>query len=274
MKYDEINYWSEVKLDIVREYAQAYSTILSSQASPSFQHIYIDAFAGAGVHISKTTGEFIAGSPLNALAITPPFKEYHLIDFDSEKVESLQEIVKEFPNVSLHNGDCNRILIESVFPRCSFREYKRALCLLDPYGLHLDWEVIYIAGQTKSIEIFLNFPVLDMNRNVLWNDIKEVNLDQKKRMNAFWGDNSWIEAAYETESNLFGFQEKTDNITVARAFQDRLKKVAGFSYVPDPVPMRNSKDAIIYYLFFASQNPVAAEIVTEIFDKYRNRHRN
>ncbi len=27
MKYDEIGYWSEVKLDIVREYAAAYSKI-------------------------------------------------------------------------------------------------------------------------------------------------------------------------------------------------------------------------------------------------------
>ena len=35
-KYDEIGYWSEVKLDIIREYAAAYSRILSSQESPSF----------------------------------------------------------------------------------------------------------------------------------------------------------------------------------------------------------------------------------------------
>lgn len=28
--FDEIGYWSEIKLDIIREYAQAYSTILSA----------------------------------------------------------------------------------------------------------------------------------------------------------------------------------------------------------------------------------------------------
>ena len=28
--YDEINIWSEVKLDIIREYVQAYSTILTA----------------------------------------------------------------------------------------------------------------------------------------------------------------------------------------------------------------------------------------------------
>ncbi len=52
-KYDEIGYWSEIKLDIIKDYAAAYSRILSSQKNPNFYHIYIDAFAGAGKHISK-----------------------------------------------------------------------------------------------------------------------------------------------------------------------------------------------------------------------------
>ncbi len=79
MKYDEIHYWTEVKLDIVKEYAQAYSTILSAQKRPLLYHVYIDAFAGAGLHVSKSTGQLVSGSPLNALLIEPPFREYHLI---------------------------------------------------------------------------------------------------------------------------------------------------------------------------------------------------
>jgi hypothetical protein len=56
-----------------------------------------------------------------------------------------------------------------------------------------------------------------------------------------------------------------------QAFRKRLKEVAGFKYVPDPIPMKNKSGATIYYLFFASQKPVAAGIVTSIFNKYRNR---
>jgi len=37
--------------------------------------------------------------------------------------------------------------------------------------------------------------------------------------------------------------------------------------------MRNKSGAIIYYLFFASQKPVAADIVRAIFDKYKNKGR-
>jgi three-Cys-motif partner protein len=58
---------------------------------------------------------------------------------------------------------------------------------------------------------------------------------------------------------------------IVEAFRDRLKSVAGFKYVPDPVPMRNSANADVYYLFFASQQPVAAQIVEGIAKKYRTR---
>jgi hypothetical protein len=40
--------------------------------------------------------------------------------------------------------------------------------LLDPYGLHLNWEVIQAAGNMKSIDLFVNFPIMDINRNALW----------------------------------------------------------------------------------------------------------
>lgn len=271
MKYDEIGYWSEIKLDIVKEYAAAYSRILAAQKNPSFQYIYIDAFAGAGMHLSKSTKEFIPGSPMNALLVKPPFNEYHLIDWDSEKTDSLRSLAATHTNVFIYEGDCNKLLLEEVFPRAKRTDYKRALCLLDPYGLHLNWDVMLTAGKMNSIEIFLNFPVMDMNMNVLWADPSKVDPEQAGRMTAFWGDESWRKAAYNTSGNLFGWEEKTDNAAVAEAFRQRLKKVAGFSYVPEPIPMRNTKGAVVYYLFFASQNKAGEAIVTDIFKKYRNR---
>src|SRR3954454_8835365 len=94
-QFDEIGVWSEIKLAIVREYAAAYSSILAAQDSPQLHHVYIDAFAGAGLHVSKGTGEFVPGSPLNALAVRPPFRDYYLIDLEGEKVEFLREQIGE-----------------------------------------------------------------------------------------------------------------------------------------------------------------------------------
>ena len=201
----------------------------------------------------------------------PQFREYHLIDIDPERVGSLKELIGERADVHLYGGDCNQVLVEKVFPCVQYKQYRRGLCILDPYGLHLDWEVIQTAGQIETIDLFLNFPVADMNRNVLWHDPEGVEESQIARMNSFWDDESWRMIAYQTTGNLFGYPEKKPNEVVAEVFLHRLKEVAGFERVPQPLPMRNSKGAIVYYLFFASQKDTAENIVRDIFEKYRKR---
>lgn len=270
LRLDEIGYWSEVKLEIVRKYAAAYSTIMAKQPSIK-RHIYIDAFAGAGQHISKVSGDFVPGSPLNALRITPPFKELHLIDLDGAKAKELRKLTADDDRVIVHEGDCNDILLRQVFPRCRYADYHRGLCLLDPYGLSVNWEVLATAGEMKSIEVFYNFMIMDANMNVFWRDPGRVDPTQTFRMEAVWGDSSWKLAAYRKTQDLFGeIEEKAANVDIAQAFRNRLKAVAGFKYVPDPIPMRNSKGAVVYYLFFASPNKIGADVVRQIFDKYRD----
>jgi three-Cys-motif partner protein len=274
LTFDEIGYWSEVKLAIVKEYAAAYSHILAGQKKHQLHHVYVDAFAGAGAHLSKTTGEMVPGSPLNALAIKPPFKEYHLIDLDGAKVENLRSLVGARADVSIHEGDCNEVLLKTVFPRVLYEDFRRGLCLLDPYGLTLRWEVVERAGKMRSIEIFLNFPIMDMNRNALWSDPTGVAEEDAARMTSFWGDESWKQAAYAEQTNIFGGIDPVKyggNAQVVGAYRERLKKVAGFKYVPEPMPMRNTKGAVVYYLFFASQNATGKKIVESIFHKYKTK---
>ena len=272
VKLDEVGYWSEIKLDIIKEYSNAYSIIMNKQ--PYIRNCYyIDGFAGAGYHISKNTKELIPGSPTNALNVKHPFDEYHFIDLDGDKAQLLEAISEGNPKVHVYEEDCNSILIEKIFPLVKYEDYNRAICVLDPYGLHLNWEVMYTAGQSKTIDMFLNFPVMDMNMNVLWKDPSKVDQRQIERMNAFWGDESWRVAAYEKHKDLFDdtFEEKTSNRTIAEAFRKRLKEKAGFKYAPEPIPMRNTTGAIIYYLFFASPKEAGYKIAKYIFEKYRTR---
>jgi three-Cys-motif partner protein len=270
-KLDEVGYWSELKLEIVQKYASAYATIMQKQKAIR-SYYYIDAFAGAGVHISKTSNDYIAGSPLNALLVQPRFSGYIFIDLDGGKASSLKALSKDNQEVSIFEGDCNGILCDKVFPSLKYTDFKRALCLLDPYGLHIQWEVMRLAGELRTIEIFLNFPMMDMNRNILWGNPDKVKPQQVKRMNAFWGDESWRKAAYASPPRLFeDREEKTTNEAVVKAFRDRLISVAGFKYVPEALPMRNSKGAVVYYLLFASPNETGGRIVREIFNSYRNR---
>lgn len=150
-----------------------------------------------------------------------------------------------------------------------WENYQRALCILDPYGLHLDWQVIKTAAASRVTEIFLNFPVMDMHMNVFWANPDRVTESSHARMTRFWGDETWRQAAYDSIQGLFGeMTEKNSIDRIAKAFQSRLKQVGGFGYVPDPIPMRNTKGAIVYYLFFAAHNATAHKIVKYIFEQY------
>lgn len=259
---DEIGRWSLVKLDIIRKYAQAYSRIL---AKYRFYHTYIDSFAGAGLHISKDSGQVVGGSPVNAVSVEPQFREYHLVEIKSAKASHLRALFRDNGAVTVHQGDCNELLPSRILPAVNYHGYRRALCLLDPYGLHLDWRVVECAGKLGTIDLLLNFPVMDMNRNVLWHDPQAVEPEQAARMTRFWGDEGWKNVAYRTETSLWGepLPTKVPDAVVG-AFRERLRKVAGFACVANPLPMRNSRNGIVYWLFLASQKDVSAKIMDDI----------
>jgi three-Cys-motif partner protein len=273
LRIDEIGPWSEIKLDILKKYAGAYSKILTAQKR--FTHAYIDAFAGAGEHLSRSTGELVPGSPLNALSVQPAFKEFHLIDLDRGRIENLRQLVGDRADVMLYNDDCNRVLTEQVLPRFSYESFRKALCLLDPYGLSLKWQTVEMAGRLRSVEVFINFPVMGINRNVKQQDLGHVTSENLSRMDAFWGDRSWHDAMFRpsAQANFVWAEAEKDKQSgddLAEAYRVRLHQVAGFAYVPAPIPMRNSKGNTVYYLFFASPNKTANRIVSEIFAKYRD----
>jgi three-Cys-motif partner protein len=226
VKRDEIGSWSEVKLEIVKEYATAYSSVISARREIR-KHIYIDAFAGAGVHLSKRTHDFVPGSPLNAVAVVPPFKEIHLVDLDGERVEELRRLTSDEARVQVHEGDANELLLK-IFERCRYYDYARGLCLLDPYKLAVDWRVLETAGKMGSIEVFYVFMIMDANRNVFLRRRQDAKPEQLALMSRIWGDDSWQEIAY-TKTPLFqNVEEKASNEAIAEGFRKRLQKVAGF----------------------------------------------
>jgi three-Cys-motif partner protein len=114
---------------------------------------------------------------------------------------------------------------------------------------------------------------MDANRNALWRNPERLPADRIVRMNRFWGDTTWRDIAFKEEETLFETRttKAVSDDFVAEAYRKRLKEKAGFAHVPKPIPMRNSRGGTIYYLFFASQKPVAKEIVTHIFNKYRSK---
>jgi len=269
---DQLGAWSQAKHEILEKYAAAYTTILKKQRKIR-RIIYIDAFAGAGVAEDRESGTLIDGSAIRVADVDPPFDELHFVELDPGKAELLAKTTERDPRIHVHNGDAEQILRRDLLPRCRYEDYARALCLLDPYGLSVDWKLIDTIGHMGSVEIFFNFMVMGANRNVLWSDRSKVPPSRLKLMDRVWGDRTWESTAYrQSEPDLFGtVEQKAPNEQLMDAYRTRLKDVAGFKFVPQPVPMRNTRRATVYYLFFASPNKTANKIVSDIFTKYRQR---
>ena len=265
--FDEVGDWSKQKLGLLHDYLHAYTTILKSPKQSWCRAIhYVDGFAGTGEVQDRETRRFLDGSPRVALRTEPPFDKFAFIELDPKRARRLQGLQEEFPaaGISVHKGDCNRVLVERVIP--TVRPNERAFLLLDPYGLHVKWETIEAAAETGTFEVFINFPLMDISRNVVRDHLDLVDSDQAQRMTNLWGSDQWMLLLYPPA--LIGrpkTQEKRIDRLLSIAFGERLKTV--FQCVSDHVIMRSSTGSPLYSLIWAGHKPVAMKIVNQVFGK-------
>lgn len=121
--------WTEQKLECVRKYLRAYTTIMNKY---SFHFAYIDAFAGTGYRelkhsegtdevmfpelVSPEVMNFRHGSARNALEVQPLFRKYIFIEKDMNRYAELEALKKEF----LLKADFSENMIECVLGDAKF----------------------------------------------------------------------------------------------------------------------------------------------------------
>ena len=193
------------------------------------------------------------------IALEMGFSECHFIDKNQRRVKALRELAVNKPNVHVYHGDCNTILVNEVFPQYTYKSYKRALCLLDPYELNPNWEVVSAAGAMRTIEIFLNFSIMDANMNVFKHNQDKVEESQIRRMNIFWGDDSWKKVAYNKVPTLFGdWRRKNVERSYSLGLQGKVKGCGRFQIRTrsHPYEEQYGRGNLLYFLCLAQRNRV------------------
>lgn len=268
-KVDVIGKWSVEKLDLLSKYLNAYTNIMQAQTWCRNGYYYIDAFAGSGKPKSKDEERYVDGSPLVALKIKKPFKSYIFIEKEDWRVKKLQRLKTEFKNASIEikQGDCNKVIIDTIVPNIRYENFNRGIIFLDPFGMDLDWTTIQKVAETRALEIFLNFPVMAINRSILLNNPDKLTEERIEKMNVFWGSKDWMGDIYKETPDLFEEKriEKVSQTgeTLGSFFQKRLKEA--FPEVTFPLVMKNSLNAPLYCLFFAGHNKTGKKIAESIF---------
>lgn len=285
----DVGPWASEKLDCLRKYLEAYTTILSRQQFRGY--FYIDAFAGPGSlklrqeraggpgqrallqvaeHATRDTGEeeYISGSPRVALELERPFTHYVFIELDPGRIEELESLRSEFEwpeRARIRREDCNaylRRLLESMEGR--WRDW-RGVVFLDPFGMQVPWETLVALGRTRAVEVFINFPV-GMAIQRLLKRSGAFTAKEREKLDAYFGTPEWFDLLYRRRENLFG-EDSTEKVREAGDvlvgwYRDRLRDAFGF--VSDAREVRNTRGAPLYYLIFAGPSRTGARIANHV----------
>jgi three-Cys-motif partner protein len=284
--------WTTEKLELVRRYLVAYTTALKNRR---FRTAYIDAFAGTGRRAPRRrkksgdslqtsmfelppeiyeaeTQEFLDGSARIALQVEPRFNKYFFIEKNSKRAAELQKLQEEFPDkkgdIHIKPEEANVYL--QKFCRTVDWRARRAVLFLDPYGMQVEWETIKAIGATKSIDLWLLFPIGVAVNRMLPRD-GQIFDAWRRKLDIMFGDPSWFDEFYEEsiDRNLLGEQAELKKVanfdSIARYFVGRLE-TAFYQVAQSPRYLYNSRNNPLYLLCFATGNAKGAPIAIKIAD--------
>jgi three-Cys-motif partner protein len=284
--------WTEKKLDVLAKYLVSYTTALKDQP---FRKAYIDAFAGTGYRtlrydesksenllfpdLAETAPQaLLDGSARLALKAQPRFDKYIFIERSRERCTELEALKQEFPelanDIRVEQGEANEEIRKLCEKDWSSR---RAVLLLDPYGMQVEWPTIEAIAATRAIDLWLLFPLgIGVNRLLMRSG--DIPPTWRSRLDKLLGTKDWYEEFYHVESTptLFGPDEervvKASKETIGRYFNNRLKSVF-FGVASEPGVLRNSVNCPLYLLCFAVGNdkgaPIALKIANHLLKEVR-----
>lgn len=296
--------WTEQKLECFESYVKAYLTIMNAYRNNyHWKLIYFDGFAGCGDRAEKQVSEkktlslfgsdqvskddlhIYEGAAERVVKLDgfPGFDWYYFIDMYEENLTRLELKLAQYgigKKTVYRAADSNEQILrlaqfmkqDSQTQRSAKHPYHfKTLCLLDPFGMNINWESIkQLAG--PSLDLWLLVPTGCIVSRLIQNDGK---LRFPEKLERFFGlpENVIYNRFFEiTHSNdLFGEHEevcKVKNVIeeISKLYCEQLGTL--FPYVTNkPLVLKNRNNVPIYSFVCASHNQTAVKIAKQIIDK-------
>jgi three-Cys-motif partner protein len=210
------------------------------------------------------------GSTQVALETSPPFAEYIFIEHNEDHAANLLRLRQQFlriaPRIKIIPEDANVYLLRW----CKIVDWRstRAVVFLDPYGMQVEWATIEAMANTKSIDLWILFP-LGVGVNRLLMKERPPDGPWAERLTRIFGTDDWRKAFYHESNQADLFNKSSDVIkdadfkTIATYWVSRLQAVFA-DVARNPLPLRNSRNVPIYLLSFAAANPRVAKTAVKI----------
>lgn len=250
---------TQEKLEAVGRYLPAYTTALAQR----FTVHYIDAFAGTGECDITVDGKKlrVQGSASIAIDCTPPFHKMFFVEKSAGRVRTLEKLARGAidRDIVVVKGDANAEVPSYL---AQLKRSERAVVLLDPYGMTVDWATLEKIAQTKLADVWYLFPLSGLYRQAT-KDSRNIDAFKEAALNRIMGPHDWKKALYEPKPNYELFGDDTDMRTadpsrMAEWVAECLRKVFPGVHGPKLLYQRRrdgKQGPPLYALFFLVSNP-------------------
>lgn len=287
--------WTEEKLNAFEKYVNAYLTIMNKYRNQyDWKLIYFDGFAGSGSRNENTSSEdnqlmidLIDEHQIAAEELTPykgaaervlniaqdGFDFYYFIDKDAASSFQLQEILTPYQKdkrLEFRHSDANTE-VSKLADAMHKNSKLKALVLLDPFGMQVDWSSIErLKGTSTDLWILIPTGVI-VNRLL----DRKCKLTHIEKLTSFFGkDEAFLRNYFyntRQETTLFGDTEVVEKVQepirmIANLYIQQMKTI--FKYVTEePLVLYNTRNTPIFHFACASNNESAVKIAHEIINK-------
>jgi len=231
-------------------YLSRYSTIFTKAMRRKWNLTFVDLFAGPGRCLIEATGKEVDGSALQSLQYD--FHKYIFVEQHPSCLAALKERSNKSPkaqNINFFEGDCNA-LAGDIAQSMSSQDLH--LIFADPTKINIHFKTIEQLTCNKKADLLLNIQFgMDIKRNFA---------RYKKE-----GDSSPMGLFLGGGVDWGAINESLD---VIKFYKKKIKDL-GFSTVEyKDMEVRNTKNASMYFLFFASRNSKGIEFWKKITSKH------
>ena len=236
---------TRAKHEILKRYLQAWTPILTQGGFPEI--MYVDGFAGPGRY---SEGE--EGSPAIALHVALEQRaqiratlRFVFVEKDGQRSRVLREIVDELETpdnfqIEVYGDETFETAFRRVLDSYHGQQLPPTFAFIDPFGWSgVPFSIVQEIMRYRSCEVLVNFMYEEINRFL-------GHPDQKKNFDVLFGTQDWqegVDIADPNERKRF----------LHDLYQRQLRDRAGAKYVRS-FEMRNNRDRVDYYLFYATNN--------------------
>lgn len=238
--------WINQKYYYLRRYLDIFSKGMKHKWKGNLT--YIDLFAGPGRCLIKAINKEEDGSPL--IALQYDFKKYIFIEESKDLIEALRNRSSnstKFSQIEFLEGDCNDV-VDKIIPKIGSG---LSLIFIDPTGIDVHYKTIEKLVKDKQADLLINVQFgVDITRNFQ---------DYKKK-----GDNSKLGLFLGGNVEWSKLNNPRDTV---KLYKERLKDLGYQTVEFKDIVIKNTVNAPMYFLLFASKSPKGLDFWKKITKK-------